>query len=462
MQGADLTTGLTKPLTQQDEREREMFLLAQPGELVDAATRVHAASRRFGSMQEQAALEYTDVLLKHARTPASTLLEKQANLFEPCLVLSDCSLQEECALVQPPCLEPGLCEDLQVAMNRLQRLHAEHRGTALVDEEGAYTRPAKDPLGGLMGQLLGFLTGSNDGEIEQAASAVRQTAAKFGPAQHTAATDWTRRLARGERLRSEDLLERRVLLFDECELPESGDGARGDGDANTTPRCGELQAAIHGLVEARARLLVRETLVETQRRRAHEHTQAAEGRAHAARSRAARRRPSRSEPDVISPSTPSKAPEVSTSHATAHSSEHATSPSAAIWAVLVEWGCDESLWSKVQDKSFFVHLAADGTEFSRVKCKRRLRKIRRALESQVAVETVVATDAEDSRQTNRYRHDIPAALVEWGCDAALWRKIKNRTALRKLAYKGDEKHGRRRLATLRAKLLGVADQGTRD
>ena len=48
---------------------------------------------------------------------------------------------------------------------------------------------------------------------------------------------------------------------------------------------------------------------------------------------------------------------------------------------------------------------------------------------------------------------LPPELIEWGCDEALWRVVKNKNALRRLAKAGDEEHGRKRIANLREKLL---------
>ena len=48
---------------------------------------------------------------------------------------------------------------------------------------------------------------------------------------------------------------------------------------------------------------------------------------------------------------------------------------------------------------------------------------------------------------------IPPKLIEWGCDAELWSLVKNKNGLRRLARDSDEEHGRRRIASLRAKLL---------
>ena len=57
----------------------------------------------------------------------------------------------------------------------------------------------------------------------------------------------------------------------------------------------------------------------------------------------------------------------------------------------------------------------------------------------------------DYTQSEEYRAEIPATLREWGCDEALWSKVKKKNALRRLANAGDEEHGRRRIAALKAK-----------
>jgi len=71
-----------------------------------------------------------------------------------------------------------------------------------------------------------------------------------------------------------------------------------------------------------------------------------------------------------------------------------------------------------------------------------------------ATASVPVRAADQDRQTTEYRNSIPERLLAWGCDRALWRKIKNRTVLRKLARLDDEKRGRQRIASLRAKLIG--------
>ena len=54
---------------------------------------------------------------------------------------------------------------------------------------------------------------------------------------------------------------------------------------------------------------------------------------------------------------------------------------------------------------------------------------------------------------------IPTELRAWGCDEELWRLVKNKNQLRRLARDGDEAHGRRRIAALRRTLLGDAASG---
>jgi len=90
----------------------------------------------------------------------------------------------------------------------------------------------------------------------------------------------------------------------------------------------------------------------------------------------------------------------------------------------------------------------------------KLSDLRALLVAQAAADEDVASNVaaratEQSRQTTGYRNLIPDRLVAWGCDRTLWRKIKNRTVLRKLARIDDEAHGRQRIASLRAKLIGT-------
>ena len=44
---------------------------------------------------------------------------------------------------------------------------------------------------------------------------------------------------------------------------------------------------------------------------------------------------------------------------------------------------------------------------------------------------------------------MPEALAAWGCDDALWYKIKNKKGLRDLLKKGDEERGRERIQRFR-------------
>ena len=56
------------------------------------------------------------------------------------------------------------------------------------------------------------------------------------------------------------------------------------------------------------------------------------------------------------------------------------------------------------------------------------------------------------KHSDEYRQAMPARLAEWGADDKLWELVKNKNALRRLARDGDEENGRRRIASLRAKL----------
>ena len=47
---------------------------------------------------------------------------------------------------------------------------------------------------------------------------------------------------------------------------------------------------------------------------------------------------------------------------------------------------------------------------------------------------------------------VPPELRAWGCDDELWKRVKNKNALRRLARLGDEVHGRQRILALREKL----------
>ena len=49
----------------------------------------------------------------------------------------------------------------------------------------------------------------------------------------------------------------------------------------------------------------------------------------------------------------------------------------------------------------------------------------------------------------RQTPELPAKLVEWGCDAELWAKIQSKGALLKLVQSGNEEYARRRIARMR-------------
>ena len=57
------------------------------------------------------------------------------------------------------------------------------------------------------------------------------------------------------------------------------------------------------------------------------------------------------------------------------------------------------------------------------------------------------------QHTDEYINAVPPELVAWGCDEQLWRLVKKKNALRRLAKLGDEERGRRRIAALREQLL---------
>lgn len=58
-------------------------------------------------------------------------------------------------------------------------------------------------------------------------------------------------------------------------------------------------------------------------------------------------------------------------------------------------------------------------------------------------------DAPEGPSTYSFKDPMVMRLMEWGCDNDLWRKIKNKASLRKLAEKGEEMHARERLQSLR-------------
>jgi len=300
--------------SRRDQEEHELFMAAQPRVLLEACADVHASAARFGHLQERAAMDYTYEFLKYDAIPSAGLMSRQIDLFNSCLALSDCTVVDECVVLDGAA--PSMCNDLTESMGRLQMLVARRHAS----EE------AHDHSFG-WGTLLRILSsGGRDVEIQKAIGDVEKRAARFGPLQRAAASEWARRLALNrEPLESGALLEQRIALFDSCQL--------GDGVGESA--CVELHEAVTKLSDLRALLIARE--------------------------------------------------------------------------------------------------AADGAVASKLKAKA----------------------AEKRRQTTKYRNTIPEPLIAWGCDSELWSKIKNRTPLRRLAHIGDEEHGRQRIASLRAKLLGA-------
>ena len=61
--------------------------------------------------------------------------------------------------------------------------------------------------------------------------------------------------------------------------------------------------------------------------------------------------------------------------------------------------------------------------------------------------------------SEEYIQMIPQLLRDWGVDDELWAQIKNKNALRRLAKDGDEEHGLRRVASLRARLASEEGKG---
>ena len=76
------------------------------------------------------------------------------NLFDNCLILSSCSIDDSCVVLEYPAFNK--CDELLDAMNRLQQLLKERRSSA---------------AGGLMGELLCFMSGL-EGRLEDAATEV--------------------------------------------------------------------------------------------------------------------------------------------------------------------------------------------------------------------------------------------------------------------------------------------------
>jgi hypothetical protein len=392
--------------------------------LTSAVFRVHAAAATFGLNHELAAREYTETLLSDESGAAeSDMLSWEVLLF-------DGPVEEYDALLR--------------AMNTLQRLVNERS----VSEADSQAR----------GRLFRLVTGLN-ARIDEAVAEVRQQAGTYGSPHARAAVEWTDRVVNGRGLAlggptNAAMLELRVPLFDECtrsELPAAFGGV----DLSEA-RCEELRASLAALAEVWARSRIAEA-------------------------RGAPR------------------------------AEIKWSSGEPMPPQFAAWGCNEKLWVRVENKRALVRLANSVSGEARFRI--RLEKLRALVEEEAAEErrleranrravrtggapphrpvagsratgkgsskTKTSTRRDSPKRTlvddaalpsvaqpqplpapgpgregvsDAYIQQIPPLLLACGCDEALWRRVKNKNALRRLARLGDEEHARKRIANLRENL----------
>ena len=399
-----------------------------PSLFAEASAQVHVAAAAFGPLHEQAALAYTSRVERDG-LPAKSLLDCQVALFEQNVEAYDSLLR---------------------AMNALQRVLAERRA---LEVDGSSV------IGGIYRVVSGL-----DAKLDALVAEVRQEAAVFGARHARAAVEWTDRLLASREAASGNavaavsnaaLLEQRVPLFEECQVP-AGQAPVG---LVATARCEALDLSLKEFQSVQERLTIA-----------------------AARSKVPA--------GLVWPSDDPRVP-----------------------PRLAEWGCDERTWASVKNKRALVRLA--NTAGGEARCRLRIanlkqvideeerarraalradRRIARTGQSATGVNPVRATwidsggafsngsvlrstnrsngrgqprrqeprspptntpqrQQQSAWQTDEHRQTIPPELVEWGCDAELWAKVKKKNALRRLAKLGDEEHGRRRIAALRETLL---------
>jgi len=285
--------------------------------------RVHAAAAVFGPAQERVAVKFTEQL---GSAPAdqhtgaiSSLLDQQVSLFDNCLILSSCSIDDSCVVLEYPAFNK--CDELLDAMNRLQQLLKERRSSA---------------AGGLMGELLCFMSGL-EGRLEDAATEVILVAKTFGPRHAAAAAEWVDALTVQQiEMDNAALLELRVPLFEEDNETRGARDAlrvavadflslrRSSDDSCCTARD---EAGLHVLKEPS--LLVHRAKPSTTRR-----------------GRDTKDQRQTNEYRMIIPSQ------------------------------LVDWGCDMALWRKVKNRNALRRLARLGDE---IHGRQRIAKLRASL-----------------------------------------------------------------------------------
>lgn len=439
--------------------------------LQQAVQAVHNAAAVFGAEHERAAIQYTSAVL-------------------------DGDTVEDLFLWEAPLFSgpQQRYDQLVMEMNRLQRLLAQRSAA-----EGQ----------ALMG-LLRTVTG-READIEAAVADVRLQASRFGTRHARAAVEWTDRLLLSEgvtgnafaNVSNAALLEQRVLLFEECQLLLNGLGGMELGDGLLREQCEELRSALERLGTQREEFLIararsaapaglewstgdamparlaewgcdEELWARVSNKRALvrlANTPGGEARCRvrlaklrelivqeAAAERAARRAARRASRRGIEEDSESGAADVDQTRSrlsvsTPTAPSIAASPPRPCASPLLPPSMPPPMPLPSRARAPVAFKPGDWTcercGFSPVFASRTtcFRCGAEKPKPSSEVEHRGPTHSEE------YRQRIPAKLREWGCDEELWGRVKKKNALRRLAQLGDEEHGRRRIAALRANLL---------
>jgi hypothetical protein len=158
--------------------------------ILDAATTVISAARKFGTTQAKMSKEWIDRALAGANTQEQ-LMEMQLALFE------ECSIDHH---------ESGACAELEAALDELTELAVARQAAGLDSPTSA-----KNPF-----------TAKSD-PMQKAQARVLEAAAKFGPEQQKYAEEWLQQTAGEMKVNgSGSLLGASVDLFGDCVLSEDG------------------------------------------------------------------------------------------------------------------------------------------------------------------------------------------------------------------------------------------------
>ena len=142
---------------------------------------------------------------------------------------------------------------------------------------------------------------------------------------------------------------------------------------------------------------------------------------------------------------------------------------AAVPAELAALGCDAATWTEMRDKTKAALLKSvqAGDEAA---VRERLGRIRAAIERDASGEQTAGAAKKDAsgvgRKGGRRKEapkrrpeapaEVPAQLVEWGCDAALWKAIHSKQSLLALVKQGNEEYARRRIERMRELVAAAA------